>query len=126
MDHTLKTGIQGRHEITVGTKDTATAYGSGLVDVFATPAMIALMENTAHQSVQPHLPGGHLTVGFEVNIRHVKATPVGGRVWAKTELLGIEGKKLTFSVKAFDEGGEIGSGTHTRYIVNQQKFMERL
>jgi fluoroacetyl-CoA thioesterase len=126
MDHTLLPGIQGRQEITVAQKDTASAYGSGLVEVFATPAMIALMENTAHQSVQPHLPDGHLTVGFEVNIRHLKATPVGAMVWAESELLKVEGKKLTFSVRAFDEGGEIGSGTHTRYIVHQQKFMSRL
>lgn len=122
----MEPGIKGRQEQLVGRHQTALAYGSGLVEVFATPAMIALMENTAHQSVQDQLPGGHVTVGSEVNIRHLKATPVGARVWAESELTAVEGRKLSFVVRAFDEKGEIGHGTHTRYIVEAAKFMEGL
>lgn len=126
MTSQLHTGIKGKLEKIVAPKDTATAYGSGLVEVFATPAMIALMENTAHTSLKEYLPEGFLTVGSDVNIKHIKATAVGKRVWAVSEITLIEGKKLTFSVEAFDEDGKIGFGTHTRYIVNKQRFMESL
>ncbi len=126
MTSQLHTGIKGKLEQIVAPKDTATAYGSGLVEVFATPAMIALMENTAHTSLKEYLPEGFLTVGRDVNIKHIKATAVGKRVWAVSEITLIEGKKLTFSVEAFDEDGKIGFGTHTRYIVNKQRFMESL
>ncbi|MFO7978373.1 MAG: thioesterase family protein, partial [Bacteroidales bacterium] len=115
MEKKLEAGLQGRQQKIVTTSDTAVAYGSGLVEVFATPAMIALMENTAHQSVQPYLPEGALTVGFEVNIRHLKATGIGDTVWAESILEAAEGKKLQFSVRAFDSSGEIGNGTHVRY-----------
>lgn len=126
MTSQLHTGIKGKLEKIVAPKDTATAYGSGLVEVFATPAMIALMENTAHTSLKEYLPEGFLTVGSDVNIKHIKATAVGKKVWALSEITLIEGKKLTFSVEAFDEDGKIGFGTHTRYIVNKQRFMESL
>ncbi len=111
--------------MTVKEKDTAAAYGSGLVKVFATPAMIALMENTAHSSVQPFLPEGYMTVGFELTIRHLKATPVGMGVTAYSELTEVDGKKLVFNISAWDEEGEIGKGVHTRFIVHGEKFMEK-
>lgn len=126
MEKKLEAGLQGRQQKIVTRSDTAVAYGSGLVEVFATPAMIALMENTAHQSVQPYLPEGALTVGFEVNIRHLKATGIGDTVWAESILEAAEGKKLQFSVRAFDSSGEIGNGTHVRYIVQKEKFMDAL
>lgn len=126
MHEELKTGIKGKLEIVVQSKDTAIAYGSGLVEVFATPAMIALMENTAHTSIRDYLPESQLTVGSEVNIKHIKATPTGKKVWAATELIFVEGKKLIFSVQAFDEEGKIGFGMHTRYIVDKEKFMAGL
>lgn len=113
-------------EIQVEWKDTAKAYGSGLVEVFATPAMIALMENTAHSSVQPYLPEGQVTVGSEVNIRHLKATPLGATVYGTSELLQIEGRKLTFKIEAYDMQGLIGAGTHTRYIIDIERFMAAL
>ncbi len=125
MEHNIKPGTKGHLEMTVKEKDTAAAYGSGLVKVFATPAMIALMENTAHSSVQPLLPEGYMTVGFEVNIRHVKATPVGMKVSAQSELTEVDGKKLVFTLTAHDEEGEIGKGVHTRYIIHGDKFMEK-
>lgn len=119
-------GITGKATITVNTTDTALQYGSGLVEVFATPAMIALMEKTAHESVQPLLPEGFLTVGSEVNIKHIKATGVSKQVRAESVLLSVEEKKLTFKTEAYDEEGKIGFGTHTRYIVEKKPFMESL
>lgn len=113
-------------EITVQARDTAIAYGSGLVEVFATPAMIALMENTAHTSLSNFLSQEQLTVGTEVNIKHIKATGLGKKVWAESELLETDGKRLVFRVEAFDEDGKIGFGNHTRYIVDREKFMAAL
>ena len=117
----LHIGIEGEKEIIVQTEDTAARYGSGLIEVFATPAMIGLMESTAQQSVQHLLDDGLITLGTEVNIRHLKATPVGMKVNCKSKLISIEGKKLLFEVNASDETGIIGNGTHTRYIVDAEK-----
>jgi len=119
----LKAGIKGKAELTVSEKDTARIYGSGMVDVFATPAMIALMEKAAHTSVEKYLPEGYLTVGNEVNIKHIKATKQGKKVWAESELILVEGKKLTFNIEASDEDGKIGFGEHTRYIVVEKDFL---
>lgn len=122
----LVEGIKGIKIIKVEDKDTAARYGSGLIEVFATPAMIGLMETTAQLSVQEYLPKGMITLGIEVNVKHLKATPVGMNVSCETILTKIDGKKLTFEVKATDEVGEIGNGTHIRYIVDAAKFMEKL
>ncbi len=122
----LVEGIKGIKKIKVEDKDTAARYGSGLIEVFATPAMIGLMETTAQLSVQEYLPKGMITLGIEVNVKHLKATPVGMNVSCETILTKIDGKKLTFDVKATDEVGEIGNGTHIRYIVDAEKFMEKL
>ncbi len=119
----LKAGIKGKAELIVTEKDTARVYGSGLVNVFATPAMIALMEKAAHTSIGEFLPEGFLTVGTEVNIKHVKATKPGKKVWAESELISLVGKKLIFHIEAFDEDGKIGFGNHTRYIVAEKEFM---
>lgn len=125
MDFNIKAGLRHKTEKVVKANDTASEFGSGLVEVFATPSMIALMENTSYECVQEKLPRGYGTVGFEVNIRHVKATPVGMKVICESELVEVENKRLTFGVKAWDEEGEIGFGTHVRYIINQEKFMEK-
>ena len=122
----LHIGIEGEKEIIVQAEDTAARYGSGLIEVFATPAMIGLMESTAQQSVQHLLDDGLITLGTEVNIRHLKATPVGMKVNCKSKLISIEGKKLLFEVNASDETEIIGNGTHTRYIVDAEKFMAKL
>jgi fluoroacetyl-CoA thioesterase len=126
MHQQLKPGIKGETHLLVQQKDTAAAYGSGLLSVFATPAMIALMEKTAAESVQPLLEDGFGTVGTLVNIKHIKATALNRKVWAISELISIEGKKLTFNVEAFDEKGKIGFGTHIRYIINDQEFLQNL
>jgi fluoroacetyl-CoA thioesterase len=107
-------------------EDSASRYDSGLVEVFSTPAMIALMEGTCYRSVMPFLPKGFSTVGFELNIRHLKATPIGMKVRCNAVLESIEGKRILFNVEAFDEDGKIGEGTHVRYIIDEQKFIEKL
>jgi len=126
MHQNLNKGITGELTTLVTPENTAESYKSGIVAVFATPAMIGLMENTAHLSVQPYLEEGYITVGTEVNIKHIKATPVGMQVTAKSELLEVQGNKLKFAVEAFDETGQIGTGTHTRYIVHAASFMKKL
>lgn len=126
MDFNIKTGITYTATQVVEKKDTAAEYGSGLVEVFATPAMIALMENAALKTVLPYLGNEHNTVGFEVNIRHLKPTPVGMKVECTATLTEVDGKKLVFSLVANDEEGKIGEGTHIRYIINSKKFMNKL
>ncbi|MCG8409890.1 MAG: thioesterase family protein [Bacteroidales bacterium] len=122
----LKVGIEYTVKQKVNYADTAAMYGSGLVEVFATPAMIALMENAALKAVSSYLDDEHNTVGFEINIKHLKPTPVGGTVRCTAKLSEIDGKKLVFAVTASDEEGKIGEGTHTRYIINTKKFMNKL
>ena len=125
MDLNLSVGMTGeKHEI-VSNDNTAIKYGSGSVSVYATPAMIGLMEGAAVYAIDPHLPEGMFTVGANLKIRHLAATPVGLAVRAIAELIEIDGKRLVFSVKAFDEKEQIGSGTHERYVVNIQKFLEK-
>jgi fluoroacetyl-CoA thioesterase len=126
MAHHLSPGIIGKTTIKVTEKDTAAAYKSGIVAVFATPAMIGLMENTAHVSVQSYLEEGYLTVGTELSIRHIKATPMGMKVTAESELIEVEGNKLKFKVTAHDEKGQIGFGTHTRYVLHAETFLKNI
>ncbi len=111
--------------ITVEHKDTAAAFGSGSVEVFATPAMIALMEGTALEGVQPFLDDDYTTVGIHVCVNHVKATPVGAKVTCRAIVVSVEDAKLLFVVSAYDEQGEIGSGTHKRFVVNLPEFMAK-
>lgn len=125
MEFQIEKGITHIEEKVVGYEDTAANYGSGLVEVFATPAMIALMENTALKTVQPYLPENYNTVGFELNIRHLKPTPVGETVKCTATLTKSEGKKLVFYLQAEDKDGKIGEGTHIRYIIDADKFMEQ-
>jgi predicted thioesterase len=121
----LETGIKGKKEITVTQDKTAKAMGSGTLDVFATPSMIALMENTAFESVAPYLEPGSGTVGTALNVKHVSATPVGMKVTCETELIKVDGRALTFSVKAYDEAGLIGEGEHERFIIFEEKFQAK-
>lgn len=122
----LQLGLKGHKEIIVSETDTASKYGSGLIDVYATPAMVSLMETTAQESIQKYLPSGFITLGTEVNIKHLKATPVGMKVKCESELVHIDGKKLTFKVDAYDDKGKIGEGTHSRFIVETKRFLEKL
>lgn len=121
----LEVGIKGTQEILVTEDKSAKAMGSGTLDVFATPAMIALMENTAYQSVAGLLDEGSGTVGTALNVKHVAATPIGMKVTCETELIKIEGRALTFSVKAYDEAGLIGEGEHERFLIFEEKFQAK-
>ena len=126
MEINLSIGNSYISEKIVNYEDTAAHYGSGLVEVFATPAMIALMENAAMHAALKDLPEGFNTVGTAVNIVHSKATPKGMKVSAKATLIKIDGKRLVFDVIANDEQGEIGRGTHERFIIDTAKFMQKL
>lgn len=121
----MEIGITGVQTLTVTEDKTAKALGSGELAVFATPCMIALMENTAYKSVQPFLAEGQGTVGTLLNVRHVAATPVGMEVRCETKLVEIDRKRLVFEVRAFDACGLIGEGSHERFIVDNQKFMQK-
>ncbi len=121
----LELHIKGTAALTVTDEVTAAAVGSGMLPVFATPSMIALMEKAAAESVAPQLDAGMTTVGTKLDVAHTAATPVGMTVRAETELTEIDGRRLIFTVRAFDELGEIGSGTHERFIVNAEKFLAK-
>ena len=122
----IETGIKGHHEQIVTPGMSAARVGSGLVDVFATPMLVALVEQTCYESVLPHLDEGQGTVGTLVNVSHLSATPIGRRVWCDSELTEVDRRRLVFSVKAFDECGLIGEGTHERFVIDTAKFMEKL
>lgn len=122
----LKIGTEKEIEILVTPKDTAMAYGSGLVEVFATPAMVALMEKTALELILPFIEKGMNTVGTAINVKHIKATPLGKRVQSYAKLIEVDGLKLTFEVEAYDEDGLIGKGVHKRHIINEEEFLNSL
>ncbi len=121
----LNTGIRGEAEEIVTEENTAGNLGSGDLKVYATPAMIALIEKAAYTSVLPGLEEGQGTVGTLVNIQHLAATPVGMKVTARSELTAIDGRTLTFHVEAWDEAGKIGEGTHERVIIWNEKFQAK-
>ena len=125
-DMTLSIGMRGEATTTVVHENTAAAVGAGGVEVFGTPMMIALMENAAWQAVADALDEGQVTVGTHVNVSHLAATPLGQAVRATAELLAIDGRRLTFRVEAFDERQKIGEGQHERFIVDLQRFLQRI
>ena len=118
-------GMKGEVGTLVEREDTAKEVGSGDLLVYATPCMVALMEGAACEAIAQALSEGQTTVGTALNIEHISATPVGLEVRAEAEVTEVSGKVITFSVKAFDEAGEIGRGSHKRVIVNSQKFLEK-
>lgn len=120
----IETGIKGGQKFAVTADKLASSVGSGLVAVFATPMMIAAIENTAAASVEPYLDEGKTTVGTLVSVSHVAATPEGMEVRIETEVTEVaaNGKVLTFRVAAYDEAGLIGEGTHQRAVVDKARF----
>ena len=122
---TMETGIIGQEELIVNETNTAEALGSGSLAVFATPAMIALMEKTARLSVAPFLEDGQSTVGTLVNVKHLSASPVGMKITCKTELKEIDRRRLVFHVECSDEAGIIVEGEHERFIIDEAKFMAK-
>lgn len=119
-------GIHGHLEEVVTPEMSAARVGSGLVDVLATPMMISLIEKTCNECVLPHLEAGQGTVGTLVNVAHTAATPIGMRVWCDADLVEVDRRRLVFKVKAFDECGPIGEGTHERFIIDMAKFIEKV
>lgn len=126
MNHEIKPGLSLTLTKKVLQDDTAARYGSGLVEVFATPAMIAFMEQTALRTILPFLPGGYNSVGTAVDIVHLKATPVDAEVTCTATVVSAEGRKIVFQVEVIDAEGMAGKGTHTRYIINTSEFMAKV
>ena len=122
----LTVGITKTLQEYVTEEKTAKVVGSGSLMVYATPAMITLMEKTSAMLVEPFLADGEGTVGISVNIKHISATPVSMNVTCNSELVEIDKKRLAFKVEAFDEKGKIGEGTHERFIINNDRFMEKV
>lgn len=118
----MEKGIKFSIERTVTPEMTARVMGSGTLDVFATPAMIALIEETAWKSVSNHLDDGQATVGTNLKIEHIAPTPVGMKVTCNTELIEVDSRRLVFNVSVSDDKGEVGRGTHERFIINEKKF----
>ena len=118
----LETGIRGEQSVLVTEENTAKTMGSGTLDVFATPALVALAEKTCWQSVAPALEEGSGTVGTKLDLEHTAPTPLGMTVTCHSELIAVEGRKLTFRVQLEDEKGPVGGGTHERFVINEAKF----
>lgn len=122
----MEIGLTFTSTTVVDNTNTAVALGSGDMEVFATPAMVALMENAAMNAVAPHLEAGQTTVGTEISTTHIKASALGATITATATLTAIEGRKLTFAVTAHDGDNIIGEGTHTRFIVDRERFLAKL
>ena len=122
----LKEGLTHTSRLVVSETVTAAQMGSGDMEVLATPAMLALMENAAMLAVAPHLPEGATTVGGHIASSHVKPTALGGEVTATATLTKVEGRKLHFAVTAHEGDALLGEGTHLRFIVDREKFMSKL
>jgi len=129
---TIHPGLSAERTTTVVDELLATHLGSGSMAVYATPAMIALMEAAAVAAIDPLLPEGQASVGMALDVKHLAATPPGRQVRARAEVVAVEGRKVTFRVQAWDEQGKasptslIGEGTHTRYVIDRSRFMERV
>lgn len=122
----MEKGLTYTSTLVVSDEHVAAVMGSGDLHVFATPAMVALMENAAMLAVAEHLPEGSTTVGAMINTSHIKPSPIGDTIQTTALLTEVEGRKLTFSIKAEDSKGVIGEAVHVRYIVDREKFMSKL
>jgi fluoroacetyl-CoA thioesterase len=123
MEFTM--GLTGEASVPVDGSNTAKTMGSGELEVFATPSMIALMEKAATNALKELMPAGSTSVGTMINVKHSAATPMGTKVTAKAVLTEVDGKRLVFTVEAFDEKEKIGEGRHERFIINIDRFMAK-
>ena len=121
----IKVGIIGEVKDKVSENNTAKALRSGALNVYATPAMVALMEEAAYKSIESEWEEGQGSVGTSMNIKHIASTPIGMEVTAKTELIEVDRRRLVFKVEAFDERGKIGEGIHERFIINNEGFQNK-
>lgn len=126
MSTNITIGLKTESNKIVKTTDSAKSYGSGLVDVFSTPALIAFIEQTCNELILPYLQENEVSVGIEVNVKHLKATPIGDKVTCTSEVFETQKNKITFRVEAHDSKGKISEGTHKRAIVNKDIFMKNL
>ena len=122
----LRTGLTGAAELVIGEEHTAPFVGSGRVRVLATPVMINLMEAASLDAVEKLLPAGHQSLGIRLDVRHMAATPMGKKVRAEAELVAIDRRKLSFKVKVYDEVEQVGESEHDRFVIDLDKYMERL
>ena len=125
MEYDILKGLRHSETLVVEHKDTAAVSGSGALEVFATPAMIALMEKTSLESVADKIGEGNTTVGIAVNIKHLKASPVGSTIRCEAEIIEVDRRRLVFSVKCFEDETLVGEGIHERFVVNSEKFMSK-
>jgi len=122
----LAAGLRADFELTVTEADTASRWGSGLVPVYSTPALVGAMEKTAVLALEEHLPTGQTTVGGWIEVRHMAPTPVGMKVRVAAELIEIEGRKLVFKIEAWDEIEKIGEASHERFMIDEARFMMKV
>jgi len=122
----LKEGLTGSANIIVGEEHTAPSIGSGRVRVLATPVMINLMEAAALDAIERLLPPGHQSLGTHLNVGHYAATPVGMGLRASAVVTRVDGRTIEFRVEAFDDKERVGDGTHTRVVVNVERFDQRV
>lgn len=122
----LLPGLKGVAETVVGPDNTADMAGSGTLPVFATPFMIALMEKAALGSVRPCLDEAESTVGTHIDVSHLSAALMGAAVRAESELTAVDGRKLTFTVRAYAGDTLLGEGSHQRFVINSERFMQKL
>jgi fluoroacetyl-CoA thioesterase len=122
----LTPGLNAEIESIVSEADTAARWGSGLVPVYSTPALVGLMESAAVQALAGHLEPGQTTVGGRIDVHHLAPTPVGMKVWARAQLVEIQGRQLTFHIEARDEVEAIGQAIHERFIVDEGRFMGKV
>lgn len=125
MNKQIIPGLSYSQSRVVTKEDTAARYGSGFLEVFATPALVAFLEHTSLMAVQDYLEPGFSTVGTKVNVTHLKPTPIGKKVECTATLIETEGNSLHFKVEITDDEGKIGEGTHTRFIIDEARFMKK-
>ena len=125
MEYEMLKGLSHSTMLTVEHKDTAAVYGSGSLEVFATPAMIAMMEKTCLECVNDKIGEGNTTVGISVNIKHLKASPIGATIRCEAKLIEVDRRRLVFEVKCFERETVVGEGIHERFIVDSEKFMSK-
>lgn len=121
----MEIGAKYKVEISVSENETAKAFGSGTLGVLATPKMIALMEEASYKCLDMYLENGQTSVGTYLDVKHLSATPVGMKAYAEAEIAEVDGRRVVFNVKAYDEKGLIGEGKHERFIVFSEKFVDK-
>ena len=121
----IQVGLKNSAESVVTEKDTALQVGSGSLKVLATPKMIALIEKAAADLLEKNLPQEYTSVGTALNVKHTAPTPIGMKIFSTAEISQVDGRKIIFQVTAHDDAGEIGSGTHERFIVGREKFQTK-